>query len=119
MLSGRGPKQPQGLLPVEAEYIRAANSLDEPERQDAFYDIAAMTGRTPVWVRRHANAMRQADLEMRRRLLAEQASRAAGMTARALPTGGEVKHLQALRPLSRLSLMGARASSRSSHNMVE
>lgn len=119
MLSPRSPKQPIGLLPVEILYIRAALSLDtEIERNEAFYDIAAMQHRSIKWVRFHANQMRKADLEMRTRLLAEQAARAFGKTAKALPTGCEVRHLQALRPLSRLSMMAGRASSRSSHNVV-
>lgn len=120
MLSGRGPKQPQGLLPIEQEYIAAANSLDEVERKEAFYDIAAMTGRTPAWVRKHANAMREADLEMRRRLLAEQAARATGKTAQTNlgPKPGEFTPLP-IRALSPAALKAGKASSRSSHNVVE
>lgn len=65
MIDRHGQYIQVGCSEVECEWLKAANTLDGPERASAFRDIASMSGRSFGQVQAKANDMRRQDTEKR------------------------------------------------------
>ncbi len=70
MLDRHGQYIQVGYSEVEIEWLKAANTLDGPERASAFRDIASMSGRSFSQVQAKANDMRRQDIELKAKILA-------------------------------------------------